>query len=92
MKKIKYLIFALLLSFVFIPNAFAKGNVEIKSIELDSKSDNTVVKKDPTFNGLEMNFGLAFKTKGDYAKYKIVIKNDTNTDYKITEDTSFNAS
>lgn len=92
MKKINYLIFALLLSFIFVPNVFAKGNVEIKSIELDSKSDNTVVKKDPTFNGLETNFGLAFKTKGDYAKYKIVIKNDTNTDYKITEDTSFNAS
>lgn len=76
---------------MFIPNVFAKG-VEIKSIELVSKSDNTVEKLNPTFNGLEMNFDLSFKVKNDNAKYKVVIKNDTNTDYQISEDTSFNTS
>ena len=92
MKNFKYIVFALIIGLIFIPNVFAKGDVEIKSIDLVSKSDNTTIKADPTFSGLEMNFDLAFKTKNDNAKYKVVIKNDTNTDYQISEDTSFNTS
>ena len=75
-----------------MPNALAKEGIGIKSIELDSKSDNIVVKSDPVFSGMDMNFDLSFKTKGDYAKYKVVVKNDTDTDYRISEDTSFNVS
>ena len=91
MNKIKFFLFAILVSVFMIPNVFAKG-VEIKSIELDSKSENTTINSEPTFNGLEMNFDVSFKQKNDFAKYKVVIKNDTGVDYKISDDTSFNDS
>ena len=70
----------------------AKESIEIKSIELDSKSENTIVKSEPTYSGLEMNYDLSFQTTGDYVKYKVIIKNTSDTDYKISEDTSFNES
>ena len=91
MNKIKFFLFAILVSVFMIPNVFAKG-VEIKSIELDSKSENTTINSEPTFNGLEMNFDVSFKQKNDFAKYKVIIKNDTGVDYKISDDTSFNDS
>ncbi len=92
MKGIKYIIFALILSILLIPNVFAKDSVEIKSITLDTKSDNTIIKSEPTFNGLVMNFDVSFKQKNDFVKYKVVVKNDSNIDYKIANDTSFNKS
>ena len=91
MNRIKYLLFAIIMSLVLIPNVSAKG-VEIKSITLDSKSNNTVIKSQPTFNGLVMDFDVSFKQKDDFAKYKVIVKNDTNIDYKIASDTSFNKS
>ena len=92
MKKIKYLFFAILLSIFLFPNVYAKDSVYIKSITLDSSSNNTSINDKPTFSGLNMNFDLGFKEVGDYAKYKVVIRNDSNTDYNISEDTSFNTS
>ena len=59
---------------------------------LDTKSENTIIKSEPTFNGLVMNFDVSFKQKNDFVKYKVVVKNDTNIDYKIANDTSFNKS
>ena len=92
MKKIKLLLFILFINVLFIPIAFAEGEVKIKSIELDSKSTDTIVKSEPTFSGLEMNFDLSFKNPSDYAKFKIVIENTTDENYTISEDTSFNKS
>ena len=92
MSKIKYFVFTILLSIFLIPNVFAKGIVEIESIELDSKSENAIVNSVPTFDGLKMDFDISFKAKDDFVKYKVVIKNDTDTDYKISDDTSFNKS
>ncbi len=92
MNKIRYFIFAILLSVFLIPNVFAKGIVEIKSIELDSVSDNTVINSEPTFDGLQMNFDVSFKEKDDFVKYKVTVQNDTDIDYKISDETSFNKS
>jgi hypothetical protein len=92
MKKIKYLFFAILLSIFLLPNVYAKESVYIKSITLDSSSANTSINSDPSFSGLNMKFDLGFKQVGDFAKYKVVIRNDSNTDYNISEDTSFNTS
>ena len=92
MKKIKYLLFTLLMGFAMITNVYAKESIEIKSITLDTKSENTVVNSEPTFSGLEMNYDLTFKQVNDFAKYKIVIENNTNKDYKVSEDKSFSIS
>jgi hypothetical protein len=92
MKKISYLILTLLITLLITPIVFAKENVEIKSIDLEFKSTNVGENSKPTFKGLEMNFDLSFKKQGDYAKYEVVVKNNTNTDFQISEDTSFNGS
>ena len=77
---------------MFIPNVFADNKAGIKSIELVEKSENTTINSKPKFNNLEMNFDVGFKAKNDYVKYKVVVSNNTNIDYKISEDTSFNES
>ncbi len=91
----KYFILLLLIGlfgFSFIPNVFADNKVGIKSIELVDKSENTTINSEPKFNNLEMNFDVAFKAKDDYAKYKVVVSNNTSVDYNISENTSFNDS
>ena len=93
MKKYILLVISIFMFTMFMPFIVdAKESIEIKSIELDSKSENTIVKSEPTYSGLEMNYDLSFKTTGDYVKYKVIIKNTSDTDYKISEDTSFNES
>ena len=86
------LIVVSLFGLIFIPNVFADNKVGIKSIELVEKSENTTINSEPKFNNLEMNFDFAFKAKDDYVKYKVVVSNNTDVDYKISEDTSFNDS
>ncbi len=87
-----FLLIVTLLGIMFIQNVFADNKVGIKSIELVEKSENTTINSEPKFNNLEMNFDVAFKAKDDYVKYKVVVSNNTNVDYKISEDTSFNDS
>ena len=62
MKKIQYFVISFFLYVILMPVVFASENIEIQSIELDSKSINTVINAEPTFNGLEMNFDLSFNT------------------------------
>ena len=91
-KYFNLLLIIVLFGIFFIPNVFADNKVFIKSIDLVEKSDNTTINSDPKFNNLEMNFDVAFKSKDDYVKYKVVISNNTDIDYKVSEDTSFNES
>lgn len=92
MKKISYLMLIIFMSLLIAPIVYAKGNVEIKSIELEKKSENIVINSEPTFKGLEMNFDLTFKKLGDYATYTVVVKNNSDKEFQISEDTSFNTS
>ena len=91
MKVLKYLLFVVLLSFISI-TTYAKETINIKSIVLDSKSETATINSEPTFSGLEMNYDISFEEVGDFAKYKIVIENNTNKSYKVSEDTSFKIS
>ena len=86
-----FLIIALF-GIMFIPSVFADNKVGIKSIELVEKSENTTINSELKFNNLEMSFDVAFKAKDDYAKYKVVVSNNTSVDYNISENTSFNDS
>ena len=90
-KKIKILL-VFFLSFIFIPNVFAEENVSIESVMLDSKSENTEITNEATYEGLSINFDVKFNEVNDYAKYKIVINNQSDEDYEITEDSNFNNS
>ena len=90
--KIKYLLFMVIASLFTFVNVYAADEIGIKSITLIDKSVNTTINSAPTYSGLEMNFDVAFKQKDDYAKYKVIIKNDTNTDYALSLDSAFTSS
>ncbi len=90
--KIKYFLFMVIASLFTFVNVYAANEIGIKSITLLDKSVNTTINSAPTYNGLEMNFDVAFKQKDDYAKYKVVIKNDTSTDYALSLDSAFTTS
>ena len=87
MNKFK-LLFIIILNVIFLTNVQAKDGVHIESVELDSKSDTTEILQDATYEDLTVNFEVDFKQLDDYVKYKIVINNTTNDDYKINKDSS----
>ena len=68
-----------------IPDVYAAGKVEIESIVLIEKSEDTKINSEPTINELNTSFDLGFKNVNDYAKYKIVVNNSTDEDYEISD-------
>ncbi len=91
MNKLKYVLFAVIISLFVVPYVKA-DSISIKSIDLTEKSETTIINSEPTFSGLEMNYDLTFKNVNDYAMYRIVIENNTNKEYKVTENTAFKVS
>ena len=91
MKKISYLLLIVLVS-LFIPNVNAKDEVSIESINLVDKSEQTTELSNPTKSGLKIGFDLSFSSLGDYAKYEVVINNDSNKEYEINDETKFSSS
>jgi len=87
MKKVLFLFICLM----FIPFVYAKEKVEIKSVRL-VKSSEGLVAKDPTFKGLDINYDIAFRNVGDYAKYEVVIKNNTTEEYTVDNTNKFDKS
>lgn len=88
MKSLKSLLLIILL-IPFIVLAENK-NVEIKNIELLEKSDNVEELAEASFKDLKLNFSLKFTSKDDYAKYKIVLVNNSDKDYEIDNTSTFN--
>jgi len=80
-----------LICLMFIPFVYAKENVEIQSIELVDHTEGLVA-KDPVFEGLDINYDIAFRNVDDYAKYKVTIKNNTNQDYIVNNTNKFDES
>jgi hypothetical protein len=83
MKKI-IIFLSIILFFLFIPKVYASTNVSIESVTLDSKSADTEIINEATFEGLSINFDIKFKNVDDFAKYEIVINNQADEDYEIT--------
>lgn len=83
------LILILFLSFMIIPNVYAKDNVFIESVSIDSKSEGTNVIEDAKYDGLSLKFNVKFFELNDYIKYKVVVNNPTNKDYEITKNSNF---
>jgi hypothetical protein len=86
MKYLKYLLILL-----FIPCiVLAKNDVEIKSVTLIDKSEEVTELESAKYNGLKIDFSLKFTAKDDYAKYKIVLVNNSDKDYEIDNTSTFN--
>ena len=83
MKKILYSLLLILFIFPFV--VFAENKVEIKSIELVSKSDTTTIVEDATTDGEKININVEFLNVDDYALYKIIVKNPNNVGLYIND-------
>ena len=87
MKKLIILLVILFIPFIVLAET---KNVEIKNIKLLEKSDNVEELAEASFKDLKLNFSLKFTSKDDYAKYKIVLVNNSNKDYEIDNTSTFN--
>ena len=85
MKKIKLLVI-LLLAVLMVPVYAKDFGVVIDSVSLDEKSEKVKVLTDSSFNDLDVNFHLNFFNVGEYARYKIVLANDSSEDYFISDE------
>ena len=82
MKRI--ILFLLLLFTPFV--VFAETcdyNISIDSIELITKSNGVKELQKASTNGMNINLYLSMNDVGDNAKYEIVIKNSSNSDYEL---------
>jgi len=85
MKKILFI----LISLLFIPVVYAESSIEIQSIEMDSKSADAIELSKPSFEDLDMNLDVSLKKVGDYVKYKVIIKNNSDINYELKNTKTF---
>ena len=82
----KKIIMSLVFILFLIPTVvFAEEKVEIKSITFLEKSENTKINTEASTDGEKINLDLTFYDKNDYATYKIIVYNPTNTGLYIND-------
>ncbi len=84
MKKILNVFLVLAFSFIFMSNVFASANVNIKSLEISDKTS-TINVNSYSYEGLGIKTDIFFNQVGDYVKFKVVLKNNDNIDYIISD-------
>jgi len=87
MKYLKYLLIILLVPFIVLAEECDVSNITITSMEQNSIEGNTEVISDPTFEDRTINLDLKMYEVGDSISYDMTIKNDSEEDYMIDEDT-----
>ena len=97
MKKLKYILAVFLAAFILAPSTMATGAtsqyaVEIISVDREDISGDAVETAAPDVAGLEMTFSTSFTSLSDSIKYKVTIKNNTDTEYLLSEETPFSDS
>ena len=60
---------------MFVPFIVNAADVEIKSITEIERTGDVEVNNEPTFDGMKINFDLAFTNVDDSVTYKVVVKN-----------------
>ena len=84
----KYLLFGLLFLMILVPvNINAKEAVEITSISIEEKTDGVTINNEASYEGLKVNFDVAFSNVDDFIRYKVIVNNSTDKDYQITSNT-----
>ena len=91
MKKIKFLLL-IVISLFIIPNVYAANDVKIESIDVLEKSESTEILTPATFEGLVVNVDIKFVDLHDYVKYKVVVSNTSDKDYRIRDNIDFDKS
>ncbi len=86
MKRITKIILLLLILFSFAGIVNAESNIEIINVYKENVKGTAEEIDTPSFKGLNVSFNVRFKNKNDSIKYRITLKNNTNKDYKISDD------
>ncbi len=89
MNKFKILTVFILMMFIpFIVNAETcdTSKISISSITLDEEVGTAAETNPATAEGKNINLNLSMTNIGDSIQYKVVIKNDSNEDYELTND------
>ena len=66
-----------------IPNVYAESDISISSVDLMEKSEYTEILEEANFKDLNVSFNIKFNDINDYAKYKVVVKNNSSKDYEL---------
>ena len=85
-------IYLLLLFSIFMPNVYAEEKINIESATLVEKSEDVIEFGKPTIDNMSIGFNLSFIKINDYAKYKVIISNDSNKDYYLDNEKEFSSS
>ena len=85
MKKKILLLLILLLPFVVNAKTCDENKIKIESIKLESIEGNTKEKSEPLITGRKINLNLKMSKVGDTALYKVLVKNESEEDYLLDE-------
>ena len=83
MKKLLIILLMLSIPVYVMADSCNNGNVSISSIELVEKNENTRELEEPKINGNNLILNLVMAEVGDKIEYKIVVKNDSNDNFKL---------
>lgn len=72
-----------LLPFFTIAKSCDNDKVTISSITVENKSDNVEELNKATTNNKNINLNLSMSEVGNFIEYKIILKNNSNDDYKL---------
>ncbi len=84
-KKILLLLIMLLLPFAVNAKTCDENKIKIESIKLESIEGNTEEKSEPLITGRKINLNLKMSKVGDTALYKVLVKNESEEDYLLDE-------
>ena len=87
MKYLKYLFILLFIPFIVLAEECDISKITITSIEQNSIKGSTEVISEPTIKNRNINLDLKMYDVGDSITYDLVIKNYSEEDYMIDEDT-----
>ncbi len=87
MKYLKFLLILLFIPFIVLAEKCDISKITITSMEQNSIEGNTEVISEPTFRDRSISLNLKMYDVGDSITYNMTIKNDSDEDYMIDEDT-----
>jgi len=87
MQYLRYLLILLIVPFIVLAEECDVSNITITSMKSNKIEGNTEVISDPTFEDRTIKLNLKMYDVGDSISYDMIIKNDSEEDYMIDEDT-----
>ncbi len=82
-KKMLLLLLLFIMPFVVNAETCNPEKVTIESIVINNKTDNVVEKSAPSVSGKNLNIDLGMFEVGDAIEYKMVVKNESGSDYEL---------